>query len=120
MKSFNSNMEKDSPDSANVRKVIYTNKYLQIVLMNLKPGEEIGEKVHIGVIQFFQFKEGKGKCIVDGNEYCVENGDAIAAPAGAKSNVINTDAERELKMYTIYTPPDYKDGSINYTTDVSE
>jgi mannose-6-phosphate isomerase-like protein (cupin superfamily) len=107
MKGFKNNIEKDALKNMNFRKVLYSSKHLQVVLMSLKPGEEIGEETHISNDQFFRFEGGKGKCIIDGNEYKVENGDAVVVPAGSKHNVINTDAAKELKMY--------KDGIINAT-----
>jgi mannose-6-phosphate isomerase-like protein (cupin superfamily) len=115
MKGFTSNIEKDALKNENFRKVLYTAKHLQLVLMSLKPGEEIGEEIHINSDQFFRFESGNGKCIINGNEYLVENGDVIVVPAGSKHNVINTDAKKDLKMYTIYAVPQHKDGLINAT-----
>jgi mannose-6-phosphate isomerase-like protein (cupin superfamily) len=115
MKGFTSNIEKDTLKNENFRKVLYSARHLQLVLMTLKTGEEIGEEVHPETDQFFRFEGGKGKCIIDGNEYAVTDGDVIIVPAGAKHNVINTDASVELKMYTIYAPPHHKDGLINAT-----
>ena len=115
MKGFKSNIEKDALKNENFRTVIYSAKHLQVVLMSLKPGEEIGLETHVSTDQFFRFEGGNGKCIIDGNEYKVKNGDAIVVPAGAKHNVINTDSENALKMYTIYAPPQHKDGLINAT-----
>jgi mannose-6-phosphate isomerase-like protein (cupin superfamily) len=120
MKGFKSNIEKDSLKNENFRKVVYTGKHLQVVLMSLKPGEDIGLETHVTTDQFFRFEGGKGKCIIDGNEYKVENGDAIVVPAGAKHNVINTDSVNGLKMYTIYAPPQHKDGLINATKEDAE
>ena len=120
MKGFKSSIEKDALKNTNFRKVLYTSKHLQVVLMSLKPGEEIGAEIHKTIDQFFRFESGKGKCIIDGNEYNVENGDAIVVPAGSKHNVINTDTGKELKMYTIYTPPNHQDGIINRTKKDSE
>ena len=88
--------------------------------MTLKTGEEIGEEVHICIDQFFWFANGKGKCIIDGNEYNIVNGDVIIIPAGSGHNVINKDASEELKMYTIYAPPHHKDALINKTKDDAE
>jgi len=115
MKGFKSNIEKDALKNENFRNVLYSSKHLQVVLMSLKPGEDIGLETHVSTDQFFRFEGGKGKCIIDGNEYEVKNGDAIVVPAGAKHNVINTDSVNELKMYTIYAPPQHKDGLINAT-----
>jgi mannose-6-phosphate isomerase-like protein (cupin superfamily) len=120
MKGFKSNIEKDALKNTNFRKVLYTSKHLQVVLMSLKPGEEIGAEIHKTIDQFFRFEGGKGKCIIDGNEYKVENGDAIVVPAGSKHNVINTDTVKKLKMYTIYAPPNHQDGIINPTKNDAE
>jgi mannose-6-phosphate isomerase-like protein (cupin superfamily) len=81
----------------------------------MKIFKNIGTKTHKSVDQFFRFEGGKGKCIIDGNEYLVENGDAIVVPAGSEHNVINTSVTEGLKMYTIYAPPNHKDGIINAT-----
>ena len=115
MKGFNSNIEKDALKNENFRKVLYTSKNLQLVLMSLKPGEEIGSEIHVNSDQFFRFESGKGKCIINENEYNVESGDVIIVPVGSKHNVINTDATKELKMYTIYALPQHKDGIIRAT-----
>ena len=120
MKGFKSSIEKDALKNTNFRKVLYTSKHLQVVLMSLKPGEEIGAEIHKTIDQFFRFEGGKGKCIIDGNEYKVENGDAIVVPAGSKHNVINTDTVKELKMYTIYALPNHQDGIINPTKNDAE
>ena len=115
MKGFKSDIEKDTLDNKNFRKVLYTGKHLQLVLMSLKAGEDIGEETHPNTDQFFRFESGSGKCIIDGTEYLVKNGDAIVIPAGAKHNVINTDSQSELKMYTVYGPPNHKHDTIRLT-----
>jgi mannose-6-phosphate isomerase-like protein (cupin superfamily) len=120
MKGFKSNIEKDTLGNKNFRKVLYTGKHLQLVLMSLKVGEDIGAEIHPGNDQFFRFESGSGKCIIDGNEYTVKDGDVIVVPAGAKHNVINTGKTAELKMYTIYGPPNHKDGTIRNTKEDAE
>ena len=95
--------------------MLYTSKHSQLVLMNLKPLEEIGEEIHPGNDQFFRFESGQGKVTIDSNEYYVKNGDAVMVPAGAKHNIINIDKEKELKLYTIYSPAHHKDGIIRIT-----
>ncbi|HSN60667.1 MAG TPA: cupin domain-containing protein [Ferruginibacter sp.] len=120
MKGYKSNIEKDTLDNKSFRKVVYTAKHLQLVLMSLKPGEDIGEETHPDTDQFFRFEKGKGKCIIDGNEYEVKDGDAIVIPAGARHNVINTDNQDEFKMYTLYGPPNHKDGTIRDTKEDAE
>ena len=115
MKGFKSNIEKDSLENNNFRKVLYTGKNLQLVLMSLKVGEEIGEETHQNIDQFFRFESGEGKCIIDGNEYKLEDGMCIVVPAGAEHNIINTSATESLKLYTIYSPPEHRDGVIHQT-----
>jgi mannose-6-phosphate isomerase-like protein (cupin superfamily) len=120
MKGFKINIEDETLNNVNFRKVLYTSKHLQVVLMSLNPGEEIGAETHKGVDQFFRFESGKGKCILDGNEYLVGDGDVIVVPAGSEHNIINTGTDRTLKMYTIYSPPNHKDGVINPTKSDAE
>ncbi len=115
MKGFKSNIEKDTLANRDFRRVLYTGKYSQLVLMCLKPGEEIGEEVHKSVDQFFRFEKGTGVVIIDGIKQKVTDGDAVIVPAGAKHNVTNTSKNTELKLYTIYSPPEHQDGTIRKT-----
>lgn len=115
MKGFNANIEKETLENNNFRKVLYTGKHSQLVLMSLKPKEEIGMEVHPDNDQFFRFEKGKGKCIIDGNEYNVEDGSAIVVPAGAQHNVVNLSDSEDLKLYTIYSPAHHKDGIVRTT-----
>jgi mannose-6-phosphate isomerase-like protein (cupin superfamily) len=114
-KGFKMNMEKDAVVNNNYRKVLYTGEHMQLVLMSLKPGEEIGDEIHLKSDQFFRFESGKGKCTVNEAVYEVTSGDIVLVPAGAKHNVINTDATTDLKIYTIYALPNHKDGIIRAT-----
>jgi mannose-6-phosphate isomerase-like protein (cupin superfamily) len=115
MKGFKSSIEKVTLENSNFRKVLYSGHHLQLVLMSLKVGEEIGSEIHQDNDQFFRFEGGSGKCIIDGNEYSVKDGDVIVVPAGAKHNIMNVDSTKELKMYTIYAPPHHKDGIVRAT-----
>jgi len=119
MKGFKGDIEKLTLENTNFRKVLYTGKHLQLVLMSLKIGEEIGLEVHLNNDQFFRFESGNGKCIIDANEYNVKEGDVIVVPAGAKHNVVNT-GNRAFKMYTIYGPPNHQDGTIRATKELAE
>jgi mannose-6-phosphate isomerase-like protein (cupin superfamily) len=110
MKGFKQNIEKLTQENTSFRKVLYTSLHSQLVLMCLQPGEEIGMETHNENDQFFRFESGQGKCIIDGNEYLLEDGDALIVPVGAKHNIINTSSEQQLKLYTIYSPPHHKDG----------
>lgn len=114
MKGYKTNIEKDTLDNDNFRKVLYTSKHVQLVLMTLRPGEEIGEEVHDENDQFFRIEGGHGKCIIDGHEYEISDGDAIVIPTGSKHNIINID-KTDLKMYTLYAPPHHKDGILRPT-----
>jgi mannose-6-phosphate isomerase-like protein (cupin superfamily) len=120
MKGFTTNIETSTLENNNFRKVLYTGKHSQLVLMNLKPKEEIGMEVHPDNDQFFRFEKGQGKCIVDGNEYVVGDGDALIVPAGAQHNIINTSDNEELKLYTIYSPAHHKDGIVRATKQEAE
>jgi mannose-6-phosphate isomerase-like protein (cupin superfamily) len=120
MKGFYTNIEKDTLENSNYRKVLYSGKHCQLVLMALKPKEEIGMEVHPDNDQFFRFESGIGKCIIDGNEYALGDGVAIIVPAGAQHNVINTSETEELKMYTIYSPAHHKDGIVRATKQEAE
>lgn len=114
-KGYKDNIEKLTLGNDNFRHVLYTAKNCQLVLMSLKPGEEIGMEVHEGNDQFFRFEKGTGKVIIDETEYQVSGGDAVIVPQGAKHNVINTSQNEELKLYTLYSPPHHKDGIIRKT-----
>lgn len=115
MKGFNSNIETSTLQNENYRKVLYTGKHCQLVLMSLKPREEIGMEVHPDNDQFFRFEKGQGKCIIDGNEYDVTDGSAIIVPSGAQHNIINVSDTDDLKLYTIYSPAHHKDGIVRKT-----
>ncbi len=115
MKGYRGDIEKDTLENGNFRKVLYTGKHSQLVLMSLRPGEEIGMEVHLDNDQFFRFEKGEGKCIIDGNEYEVGDGVAILVPAGAEHNIINVSDSEELKLYTIYSPAHHKDQIVRAT-----
>lgn len=119
MKGYIGNIEELTLSSENFRKVIYTAKFSQLVLMCLRPKEEIGEEVHQGD-QFFRFEKGKGRVIIDGVEHEVSDGSAVIVPAGAKHNVLNISETEDLKLYTIYSPPHHKDGTIHVTKSEAE
>jgi len=105
--------------NSNFRKVLYTSKHSQLVLMSLKSGEDIGVEIHADNDQFFRFEKGEGKCIVDGTEYLVTDGSCLVVPAGAEHNIINVSETEDLKMYTIYSPAHHKDGIIRATKQIA-
>lgn len=112
MKGYNTNIEKDALENKNFRKVLYTGKHSQLVLMSLKPGEEIGMEIHPDNDQFFRFEKGEGECVIDGNSYEIGDGSVIIVPAEAEHNVINKSKTDDLKLYTIYSPAHHKDGVV--------
>ena len=112
-KGFVSNIEKDTLENDNFRKVLYTAHHCQLVLMKLDPNEEIGMEVHTDNDQFFRVEDGNGKCIIDGNEYDISDGTAIIVPAGAQHNVVA--GAEGLKLYTIYSPAHHQDGVVRKT-----
>ncbi len=120
MKGFHIDIEKEALENNHFRKVLYTGRYTQLVLMSLKPGEEIGTEVHPENDQFFRVEKGQGKCIIDGNEYEIKDGSVIIVPAKAKHNVINTSISEDLKLYTLYSPPHHKDGILRLTKKEAE
>ncbi len=114
MKGYVANIGQETESNSNFRKVIYTGKYSQLVLMSLKPGEEIGSEVHPNVDQFFRFEKGAGQVVIDGTTHDIAAEFAVVVPAGAEHNVINAGTE-ELKLYTIYSPAEHQDGVVRAT-----
>ncbi len=115
MAGYHTNIEQSSIKNTNFREVLYTAGHSQLVLMSLKPGEEIGVETHDGHDQFIRVEAGQGKAILDGKEYALEDGSAVVIPAGTEHNVINTSETERLQLYTIYSPPEHPDGTIHKT-----
>jgi mannose-6-phosphate isomerase-like protein (cupin superfamily) len=113
MKGYVANLEQDTLSNENFRKVLYTGKHSQLVLMSLAVSEDIGEEIHT-LDQFFRFEKGQGRVVIDGVEHEVTDGSGVIVPAGAKHNVINTGSE-PLKLYTIYSPAEHQDGVVRAT-----
>lgn len=109
------NIEEKTLANSFFREVVFTGKYTQLVVMSLLPSEEIGMEVHPTVDQFFRIESGEGKVIMNGEEKMFKTGDAIIVPAGTNHNLINLSAEKELKLYTLYSPPNHPDGKIHKT-----
>lgn len=120
MAGFVTNIEEKTLANTNFRQVLFTGAHSQLVLMSLKPNEEIGMEVHPSVDQFFRFESGEGKVIIDGQESVVGNGSAVIVPAGSQHNVVNTSAEKDLKLYTIYSPANHPEGTVHATKQDAE
>jgi mannose-6-phosphate isomerase-like protein (cupin superfamily) len=116
MTGFVGSIEKATLKNKYFRKVLFTGKHSQLVVMCLQPREEIGNEVHPNVDQFFRLEEGKAKFVFNGKEeHLVRDGEAVVVPAGTYHNVINTSATKPLKLYTIYSPPNHPDGTVHKT-----
>lgn len=108
------NIEKISLQNENFRKVLYTAKNSQLVVMSLKPGEDIGEEIH-QLDQFIRCEMGQGKAFLDGIPHAISDGFAVVVPAGTKHNIINVSQDKTLKLYTVYSPPNHRDGVVHQT-----
>lgn len=114
MKGFIGNIEKRTEANGDFRRVLYTGSHMQLVLMALKPGEEIGEEIHEDTDQFFRVESGDGEVVIDGLATPIESGFAIVVPSGAKHNIRNT-GRKALALYTLYAPPKHEDGIVMQT-----
>ena len=114
MNGFLTNIDRDSSQNAAFRRVLYTGPNTQLVLMTLRPGEEIGLETHQGHDQFIRIEKGAGIVRLDGKEQRLQDGSAIVIPAGVEHNVVNTSAQA-LKLYTLYSPPEHADGTVHHT-----
>ena len=113
MNGYTTNIEQLSLDNDNFRKVIYTSKNAQLVLMSLLPNEDIGEEVH-DVDQFLRVEKGSGVAVLNDIPHDISDGSAIVVPAGTKHNLINGESG-SMKLYTLYMPPHHRDGVIHTT-----
>lgn len=114
MKGYIENIERLARENEDFRRVLYTAEHSQLVLMCLKPNEEIGEEIH-QLDQFIRCESGKGKAVLDGTPYDIEDGAAVVIPSGAKHNIINTSPDKPMKLYTLYAPPNHRDGTVHHT-----
>lgn len=115
LKGYVIHLEKHTEKNTDFRRVLYTGKHSQLVLMCLRPGEEIGTEVHSHLDQFFRFEAGEGAVFIDGVKHNVHDGDGVIVPAGAEHNVVNTSERADLKLYTIYSPPEHIDRTVRKT-----
>jgi mannose-6-phosphate isomerase-like protein (cupin superfamily) len=114
MKGFVTNIEDDTIENEDFRRVLYTAKNTQLVLMNLRGNEEIGEEIH-ELDQFIRVEAGQGLAVLDGVAHRLSDGSAVVIPAGTKHNVINVSDTEDLKLYTLYSPPEHRDGTVHKT-----
>jgi len=114
MKGFVDDIEEMTEENSDFRRVLYTGKHMQLVLMAIKPGGEIGEEVHTDTDQFFRVEKGRGEVLIDGKRTKIKNDMAIVVPAGARHNIKNT-GDKPLRLYTLYAPPEHVDGTVQAT-----
>jgi len=115
MSGYVTNIEKDTLDNDDFRRVLFTGPHTQLVLMTLGPGEDIGLETHEGHDQFIRIESGTGKAVLDGTTHALTDGSALVIPAGVEHNVINTSSAEPLKLYTLYSPPEHPDGTVHRT-----
>lgn len=115
MKGYKANIEQETVNNQNFRKVLFTGGHMQLVVMSLLPGEEIGSELHHQVDQFFRVEQGEAKFVLDGEEFLVLEDEIFIVPAGSQHNVINTSSSNSLKLYTIYSPANHPPGTIHAT-----
>ncbi|HYE35262.1 cupin domain-containing protein [Methylocaldum sp.] len=112
---YATNIEQDTLANQDYRRVLYTGRNTQLVLMTLQPGEEIGLETHAEHDQFIRIEAGTGVAVLNNEEHRLSDGVAVVIPAGVEHNVINTSSEKPLRLYTLYSPPEHPDGTVHRT-----
>jgi mannose-6-phosphate isomerase-like protein (cupin superfamily) len=115
MTGYTTNIERDTLANEDYRRVLYTGRYTQLVLMTLRPGEEIGVETHDGHDQFIRIEAGTGVAVLDGEQVVLGDGVVVVIPAGVEHNVVNTSGDTPLRLYTLYSPPEHPDGTVHRT-----
>jgi mannose-6-phosphate isomerase-like protein (cupin superfamily) len=115
MAGYVTNIENDTLENKDYRRVLYTGRNMQLVLMTLQPGEEIGLETHDEHDQFIRVEAGTGTAMLNGKKHDLSDGVAVVIPAGVEHNVINTSKKEPLRLYTLYGPPEHPDGTVHHT-----
>ena len=115
MAGYVTNIENDTLENDDYRRVLYTGRHTQLVLMTIQPGDEIGEEAHEGHDQFIRVESGEGVAVLDGRKHPLSDGVAVVIPSGTLHNVINTSSDEPLRLYTLYSPPEHPDGTVHRT-----
>lgn len=119
MTGYTGNIEQETLENEHFRKVLYTSAYMQLVVMSIPAGGDIGEEVH-GQDQFLRIEEGEGRVTIDGVEHALTDGYAVVVPVSARHNIVNTSASEPLKLYSLYAPPHHADGTLHATKQDAE
>src|SRR5688572_3800441 len=115
MKGYVTDIERAALDNSDFRRVLFTGPHTQLVVMALKPGEEIGLETHHGHDQFIRIEQGQGIALLDGESHQLGDGSAVVIPAGVAHNIVNTSKGARLRLYTLYSPPEHPDGTVHRT-----
>lgn len=115
MMGFSTNIETKTLENSNFRQVLFTGPHMQLVVMTLQPGEDIGLERHEHTDQFIRVESGEGEAVIDARRHALSDGVAVVIPAGSKHNIINTSTSTPLRLYTIYSPPEHADGTVHKT-----
>ena len=115
MVGYVTNIENDTLENDDYRRVLFTGRNTQLVLMTLQPGEEIGKEIHEEHDQFIRIESGTGSVILNGEKHRLADGVAVVIPAGVEHNVVNTSRDEPLRLYTLYSPPEHPDGTVHKT-----
>ena len=115
MSGYVTNIERATLTNEDFRRVLFTGPNTQLVLMMLRPGEEIGLETHAGHDQFIRVEAGKGVAVLNGSRHQLSNGSAVVIPAGVEHNIVNTATDEPLRLYTLYSPPEHADGTVHHT-----
>ena len=115
MNGYVTNIEQDTLANEDFRRVLFTGPNMQLVLMTLQPGEDIGQETHEGHDQFIRIEAGTGKVWLNGEERALEDGSIVVIPAGVEHNIVNTATDEALRLYTLYSPPEHVDGTVHPT-----
>lgn len=115
MAGYVTNIESRTLENENYREVLFTSKGIQLVLMTIGPGDEIGLETHDDVDQFIRIEAGHGRAILDGREHALEDGSSVVIPAGTEHNIVNVSKSEPLRLYSIYSPPEHPDGTVHRT-----
>jgi mannose-6-phosphate isomerase-like protein (cupin superfamily) len=120
MHGFDTNIEQASLENTNFRTVLHTSEFQQLVVMCIPVGGEIGQEVHDENDQFIRIEAGQAEAMIDGRKITLGDDDVIIIPRGAEHNVVNTSSTEDLKLYTIYSPPHHKDGTVHVTKEEAD
>ena len=115
MNGYITNIERDTLANEHFRRVLFTGPHMQLVLMTLQPGEDIGQETHDEHDQFIRIEAGTGVARLNGKETRLEDGSVVVIPAGIEHNIVNTSTDEPLRLYTLYSPPEHADGTVHHT-----